>query len=289
LIDQSGHEFEVTVPDIPAFIYADPVRIVQVLSNLLNNAARCTRPGGRLRLKVELTDDELSFAVSDTGRGIRPEALERIFDMFVQERDGGGGLGIGLTLVRRLVELHDGSVAAHSAGLGKGSTFTVRLPLTQAAAGASEQRQDAPSTRTLRIVLVEDDPDIREMMQALLESWGHQVQVSETGTAGAELIVSSRPNVALVDIGLPGINGCDVARLVRYVHPPEHVRLIALTGYSQEADRRRIENAGFDAHLVKPATAQTLQDALARCAPPVEPTSATDARALARVDPSMRD
>ncbi len=263
-IDRAGHALVIEAPEQEITLHVDPVRIVQVLSNLLNNAARYTERGGEIRLSVSSDDKEVVFTVQDNGRGMSPDSLNAIFDMFMQEHRGGGGLGIGLTLVKRLAELHGGTVEAYSAGLGRGSTFIVKLPLGTVEVAECEIVVPEPpaSTRPMRIVLVEDNADIRETVRALLETWGHFVEEASTGPEGAELILLSRPTVALVDVGLPGMDGCEVAKKVRQRFSSREVRLIAMTGYGQDSDRQRIQAAGFDAHLIKPADAKTLQHAL---------------------------
>lgn len=263
-IDRAGHTLVIDAPEQDVTLHVDPVRIVQVLSNLLNNAARYTERGGEIRLSASSDDNEVLFTVKDNGRGMSPDSLNAIFDMFMQEHRGGGGLGIGLTLVKRLAELHGGTVEAYSAGLGRGSTFVVKLPLGTVEIPECEIVVPEPpaSTRPMRIVLVEDNVDIRETVRALLETWGHFVEEASTGPEGAELILLSRPTVALVDVGLPGMDGCEVAKKVRQRFSSREVRLIAMTGYGQDSDRQRIQAAGFDAHLIKPADAKTLQHAL---------------------------
>lgn len=267
-IDRAGHELRVELEEPTARLHVDSVRIVQVLANLLNNAARYTDPGGSIWLRAEVRESDVVLSVQDNGRGLSPNAVDKVFDMFVQEQGGRGGLGIGLTLVRRLAELHGGSVHADSPGPGQGSTFTVRLPRggEPIISETPSEPEPPPSSRALRIVLVEDNADIRETVSRLLESWGNDVQTADSGPGGAELILAARPDVALVDIGLPELDGCDVARRVRQTLSPEQLRLIAMTGYGQQSDRERILHAGFDVHLIKPVTAQTLRTALTRCA-----------------------
>lgn len=265
-LDRAKHELVVDHPAHDIEMYVDPVRIVQALSNLLNNAARYTDPGGKIRFSARVDSDTVTLTVEDNGRGMSPEALESVFDMFVQERRGGGGLGIGLTLVKRLMELHHGSVRAYSPGVGHGAKFTVTLPLeTPSIEEAPES--EAPSTPPpMHVVLVEDNADIRETMRALLEGWGHHVEEADTGPRGVELILKSRPTVALVDVGLPELDGCGVAQRVRAHLNSDEVHLVAMTGYGQEVDRRRVREAGFDAHLVKPASVNELRRLLVRFA-----------------------
>jgi two-component system, sensor histidine kinase len=265
LIEERRHELVVEVPEAPLLVHGDPVRLTQVLSNLLNNAARYTDPGGRVRLSCAVDGRQVVLCVADNGRGIASEMLERIFDMFVQEREGGKGLGLGLTLVHQLVELHGGKVRAYSQGPGRGSEFVVRLPLIEpgAAAAASTEQEDEDHEQ-LRVVLVEDDPDVREAMTSLLEGWGHRVSVATNGPEGVAVISESRPDVALVDIAMPELDGYSVARRVRAALGRATPRLIALTGFGREEDRQRASAAGFDHHLVKPADPRALRRALRR-------------------------
>jgi signal transduction histidine kinase len=270
LLGERRHQLQVQPCDEDLRLEGDQVRLTQVVANLLHNAARYTDPGGRIEVSCGKDGKHAVLRVADNGRGIAPQMLDRIFDIFVQEREGGGGLGLGLTLVHRLVQLHGGTVRAYSEGAGRGSEFIVRLPLLDGdqprrEAPASElavEPFEAPAGRPLRIVVVEDQDDVREAMQALLESWGHRVEAAADGTSGVELIVKSRPELALVDIGLPGLDGYSVARRVRAELAGEAPRLVALTGFGREEDRERARRAGFHSHLTKPATPQELRRVL---------------------------
>jgi two-component system, sensor histidine kinase len=267
LVEEHGHRLVVEEVDGGLVIDGDAVRLVQVISNLLNNAARYTDRGGEIRLSLARDGQQAVLRVADNGRGIAAEMLDRIFDIFVQEREGGKGLGLGLTLVRQLVELHGGRVRAFSQGRGKGSEFVVRLPLADAAAGEASDAADAADEAPqpgLRVILVEDEEDIRHAMQALLESWGLDVEVAADGGQGLDLILAQRPDVALVDIRMPGLDGYAVARRVRRKLGSASPRLVALTGFGREEDRRRAREAGFDAHLIKPAAPRDLRRALKR-------------------------
>jgi signal transduction histidine kinase len=266
VVDDRRHEL---VLDIDTGVEAvhvdgDPVRLAQVISNLLNNAARYTDPGGHIELSCRLDGDHVLVRVTDDGAGMEPTLIERAFDMFVQGQADGSGLGIGLTLVSRMVELHGGTVTAHSEGRGKGSTFEVRLPVFRGAPDlCAPQRAPEAEARTLRIAIIEDNEDVREMMRFLLERWGHVV-VGEAGTAttGIDLLLDTRPVVALVDIGLPDLPGYDVARRVCSILGAERPRLVAFSGFSQAEDRRASAEAGFDEHLSKPVRDAQLRRAL---------------------------
>ena len=258
------HELEVHGSEEPVTLEADPVRLTQVVSNLLSNAVRYTDDGGRILVRWGTEGDQAFFRVKDTGRGIAPELLDRIFDMFVQERDGGKGLGLGLTLVKQLVEMHGGTVQALSNGRGKGSEFVVRLPRSAAQLEALAAGEDAidEADEPLRIALVDDDEDIRETVRSLLERWGHTVSVADTGPKGVDLVLALRPDVAILDVGLPGLDGYGIAQCIREKLGEERPRLVAMTGYGQEHDRARALDAGFDAHLTKPAQPSVLRRAL---------------------------
>jgi signal transduction histidine kinase len=266
VVDDRRHEL---VLDIDTGVEAvhvdgDPVRLAQVISNLLNNAARYTDPGGHIELSCRLDGEHVLVRVTDDGAGMEPTLIERAFDMFVQGQADGSGLGIGLTLVSRMVELHGGTVTAHSEGRGKGSTFEVRLPVFRGAPDlCAQQRAPEAEARTLRIAIIEDNEDVREMMRFLLERWGHVV-VGEAGTAttGIDLLLDTRPDVALVDIGLPDLPGYDVARRVCSILGAERPRLVAFSGFSQAEDRRASAEAGFDEHLSKPVRDAQLRRAL---------------------------
>lgn len=261
----TGHQIEAELAE--TWVAADETRIEQILTNLLENAAKYTPPGGRIRVRVMPDERTSVLEVSDTGAGIAPNLLPYVFDIFTQgERTldrSQGGLGLGLTLVRRLVELHHGSVTAASDGLGRGARFTVVLPRIDAPAAAAEAPPATPSSaRRLRILIVEDNADGRETLKTMLTLYGHQVYEAADGVSGAELAISIRPDLALIDIGLPGIDGYEVARRVRASTHGE-VKLVAFTGYGQEEDMQRAKLAGFDACLVKPIEPAALERILA--------------------------
>jgi signal transduction histidine kinase len=251
-----------------AIVLGDVVRLEQILSNLLTNALKYTPPGGQIRVHVEPNDDMVELRVADTGVGIDAPMLSRIFDLFTQADSSldrsKGGLGIGLTLVRSLVELHGGTVSASSAGRGEGSVFLVRLPRLAAPfpreAAKAEERVERLAPR--RILVVEDNADLREGLKRLLEDAGHVVQSAENGEEGVARAISFWPDVALVDIGLPRLDGYAVARRIRE-ELGDKVRLVALTGYGLPEDRVRARDAGFDGHLPKPVTLGAIEKALA--------------------------
>ena len=254
----------------PVHVQGDPARLEQVVNNLLDNALKYTPPGGRVTISTACVDGAAVLQVRDTGQGIRTDLLGRVFDLFVQEPQSldrsRGGLGLGLTLVKRLVELHGGSVAAWSAGPGQGSEFTVRLPAVaapQAQADAIEARA-RPLHPARRVLVVEDSPDARHSLRMLLEMAGHQVETCEDGPAGLATIGAFRPHVALIDLGLPGMDGYAVARELRSRPETKAIRLVAVTGYGQAEDRRRALAAGFDQHVTKPVDASMLDELLGR-------------------------
>jgi signal transduction histidine kinase len=268
MIDERLHHLTVEVPADPLAVRGDSVRLIQAVANLLNNAARYTDPGGRIRVQCMERDDFVEIHVVDNGRGIAPEFLSRIFDMFVQERDStAGGLGLGLSLAARLITMHRGTLTAHSEGPGRGSEFVVRLPIEhevgQSDAVVPSTRPPPPGAqKALVIALVDDNPDIRDMMQQLFSMWGHEVQAAAGGEAGVDLILRLKPNVAFVDIGLPDVDGYTVATRVRSALGSNPLRLIAMTGFGRDSDRKRAHQAGFDLHLPKPADIDSLKRAL---------------------------
>ena len=252
----------------PVWIDADPTRIEQIIGNLLGNALKFTPEGGTITVSVGREGDEALLRVADTGIGMAPQLAARVFEPFVQgERlldRSQGGLGIGLTLVRRLAELHSGSAAAHSDGEGRGSAFSVRLPAMEPPA-AIRGRARAPSTVPARDVLVvEDNDDARETLKRMLELAGHRVRVAVDGAGALNAVRSAVPDVALIDLGLPQMDGYEVARRIRADMQGKRPLLIAVTGYGLPEDRNRSRDAGFDLHLVKPVDSTTLAEVLAR-------------------------
>lgn len=260
-----GHEVSVTTCPEAACVSGDSTRLEQVLTNLLTNAIKYTPPGGHIRLTIRTAKDQAVVSIRDDGIGIAQDCLQRVFEPFMQVDHSldraQGGLGLGLSLVRRLVEMHGGAVSATSAGLDKGSEFMVRLPRVAAPASAPAREPERPATVGRRVLLVEDGADTRRVMERLLHIWGHTVETAQDGPEGVRKAVELHPEIAVVDIGLPGIDGYEVARRIRsQCH--DRIYLIALTGYGQTEDRERTAAAGFDLHLVKPVEPAVLQQAL---------------------------
>ena len=256
----------------PVWVMADPTRLAQAISNLLVNALKFTLPGGSLALTVSASASasEAVFSVTDSGVGMPPELLPHIFDLFVQGSASldraQGGMGIGLALVRELVTLHGGTVQAQSAGTGLGSTFTIRLPrIAEPEAPTPAAPIPAPVHPHWRILLIEDNDDARRMMRQLLAMEGHEVFDAATGTLGLQLARTQRPDLAIVDIGLPEMTGYDIAQHLRADPATHAVGLIALTGYGQEEDRHSALAAGFDFHLVKPVDINRLLEIIDQC------------------------
>jgi signal transduction histidine kinase len=249
------HELAVDVR--PVWVHGDPTRLEQVVTNLLENAVKYTPAGGHVKVTTEAAGTNVVLRVEDDGVGISEETLPFVFELFFQvERTLSrpqGGLGLGLTLVRRLVELHGGSIEAASGGPGKGAAFVVRLPAVPAPVSeTAPASSDAPSGRERHVLLVEDGVDAREILRMILEQAGYRVTCAEDGPGGVAAYLRCRPSAALVDVGLPGYDGYEVARRIRAAAGGASVLLVALTGYGQLSDRRRAEEAGFDRHLVKP-------------------------------------
>lgn len=269
LIEAGGHQLAVAIPPEPLVLEGDLVRLTQVVANLLNNAAKYSEPGGQIWLAVRREGGGVAISVRDAGRGIPPNMLPRVFDPFVQvDRDPSraqGGLGIGLTLVKSLVEMHGGSVEAYSKGPGHGSEFVVRLPLGAASFISPVPGNSAGPPAVLaprRVLVVDDNQDAAESLGMLLKLLGADVRVAYSGPDALEAIVTYKPAVVLLDIGMPGMDGHEVARRIRQQPECQDVTLIALTGWGQEDDRRRSQSAGFDYHLIKPADVSALQTLL---------------------------
>lgn len=265
LIEQHGHHLELNVLAGPVYVEADPARLSQVFSNLLNNAAKFTDRGGRVSLTLRVQADHAVVAVKDNGIGIAPEMMPRLFGLFTQASPAltrsHEGLGIGLSLVRGIVELHGGTVSVASAGPGAGSEFVVRLPLAamraDRAAGAARSE---PETAPLRILVAEDQPDAAETLSVLLQMMGHEVRTAGDGQEAVEAAAAFRPDVVLLDIGMPRLNGYDAVGRIRELLP--QALLIAITGWAQPDDIARGRAAGFDHHLVKPVEPERLRELL---------------------------
>jgi PAS domain S-box-containing protein len=269
LIDQRRHELMVTLSPQPIWLNGDAARLEQVIVNLLTNAAKYTDEGGKIWLTVQQEGDECKLCVRDTGVGIAPELLPHIFELFTQaERSlsrSQGGLGIGLALVQRLVEMHGGKVEVHST-LGEGSEFIVHLPVMPPPESQPPSAPPAPVplvTPPLRVLVVDDNVDTAESLTMLVQALGHDVRTTHDGSAAQQVALDYRPNVVLLDIGLPGIDGYEVARWIRQQAVLQGAVLVAMTGYGQESDRQRSHDAGFDFHLVKPTDFGKLQEILA--------------------------
>ena len=266
---ERGHHVSVRFGADALPVDGDAVRLEQIVCNLLNNAAKFTTRPSEILVQTAVEPGSALVAVEDRGIGFQPEAAEHLFDPFLQvnptlERSA-GGLGMGLTIVRRLTELHGGSVHAASEGPGKGSRFVVRIPLASGKAEPqAEAAQPVLERRRRRIVVVEDNPDIRETLRMLLHLWGHEVTMASDGRSGVDRVLQERPDVALIDVGLPGMSGYDVARAIRAGIPSGDIRLIAVTGYGQPSDRELAMQAGFDTHLLKPIAPTVLERLLAQ-------------------------
>jgi CheY-like chemotaxis protein/anti-sigma regulatory factor (Ser/Thr protein kinase) len=246
----------------PVWVDADRTRLEQIVANLLDNSLKFTPTGKAIRLSVRAEGDAAVLCVEDEGAGIPPADSQRVFDVFVQGSHGQGGMGIGLALVKRLAELHGGSVRVASEGADRGAAFTVRLPAMSA---PPTQPSSAPLRRpgALSVLLVEDNDDAREMLKATLASNGHEVRVARDGASGLALAAASPPDVALIDVGLPDMDGYEVARRLRAARGGRRLGLVAITGFGRPEDQQRAFDAGFDAHLTKPVTPDRLKQALA--------------------------
>lgn len=273
-IEAARHQLAIALPPEPLTLEVDPVRITQVIGNLLTNAVKYTSPGGQIWVTARCDGDAAVISVRDTGVGIPADMLQRIFDMFTQvDRTlsrSQGGLGIGLTLARNLIAMHGGSIEARSAGLGKGSEFVVRLPMVREAAPAPRPVVSPPSaTRPVpqrRILVVDDARAAAYILTRLLELMGQEVQSVGDGFAALKIARSMRPDIIFSDIAMPTMDGCELARRLRQEPELEGTVLVALTGFGQEEDRRRIKEAGYDYHLVKPVSLETLESLLASLA-----------------------
>ena len=277
LIEASGQTLSVTTPPQAVYLDADQTRLAQVVANLLNNAAKYTERGGRLRLRAEQNGGEVIITVGDSGIGISSKSLPHIFEMFMQVPRAAdaaanwaqSGLGVGLTLAKRLVAMHGGSIAAYSEGLGKGSEFIVRLPCISPASppAAIAEPASAAAVRSLHILVVDDNPDTAISMGMLLQLMGHEIRTAHDGLEAVHVAEQFRPDVVLLDIGLPLADGYRAAEMIRGQPWGKEMVLIAVTGWGQEADKRRTAAAGFNHHLVKPVDPAALTQLLAAVQP----------------------
>jgi PAS domain S-box-containing protein len=282
IVEEFGHQLSVTLPDTPLTLEADPVRLAQVVNNLINNAAKYTPKGGRIEVSAQRDGESVVIQIRDNGIGIPEDMLSKVFETFTQigraiDR-AQGGLGIGLSLVQRLVELHGGSVRAWSAGLDQGSTFTVTLPLASTSVERAESHPpeslgaDAPSG--LRLLIVDDNVDGAESLAELLELAGNECRTAHSGPEALRIAREYRPDLIFLDIGLPGLSGYDVARALRQEPALQDMTLVALTGWGSPEDRRQSQEAGFDFHLTKPVEMSEVEQLLrARFAHPAQPLS----------------
>jgi CheY-like chemotaxis protein len=256
---ERGHALTIHRPDEAIWVHGDALRLVQIVVNLLTNAVRYTKPKGSIELAWGRREDVAYVRVTDNGIGIQPEQIDSLFEMFAQEgvvREH-DGLGLGLPLARRLVELHGGMIRASSDGRGRGSAFEITLPFAEPdVTGESRPcRGETPSAvprQSRRVLVIDDNEDARELMAAILASRGHDVTTAHDGPSALAILGDRCHDVALVDIGLPGFDGIELVRLARERHPGLSTKLVAITGYGQATDRQRTAVAGFDAHLVKP-------------------------------------
>jgi CheY-like chemotaxis protein len=275
LFDSQSHELHVRFPRSTLCVEGDPDRLTQVFANLLSNAAKFTPHGGSIWLSMREEGDEVVVVVRDAGIGIPPERIEGIFDMFEQVHDphGNDGLGIGLALVRQIIQLHNGTVSAESAGPGYGSQFTVRLPLQRSSgvspsASADSHPNGDPSAQSSgqikrRLLVVDDNEDAAQSLERLLRLQGHTVMSCTGGRDAVDIVRRYRPEVVFMDIGMPEVDGLTAARLIRSQPGGSAVRIVAVTGWGQEADRQRTREAGIDEHLVKPVSLDALTRLLA--------------------------
>jgi CheY-like chemotaxis protein len=276
LVEQAGQDLTITLAPKPIIVDADVTRLAQVFSNLLNNAAKYTPRGGRITLAVERQGSDAVVSVRDNGVGIPPELLPKVFEMFAQVdrslQRTNSGLGIGLSLVKALVEMHDGSVEARSDGPGQGSEFLVRLPVALAPIVPSKPQPSAASatvTSRRRILIVDDNRDTATSLATVLMILGHQTQVAFDGLEALEAAREFQPDVVLLDIGMPKLNGHDTARRMRQEPWGREIVLVAVTGWGQDDDRQRSQEAGFNFHLVKPVDPAALEQILAEVPAPV--------------------
>jgi signal transduction histidine kinase/CheY-like chemotaxis protein len=266
LIEAARHQLHVALPDEPLWVDGDPVRLAQILTNLLNNAARYSDPNGEVSIDVVRQEQHVLISVRDKGIGIEPQEISRMFDMFNRgERRGygQGGLGVGLALARRLTHMHGGTVEGFSEGHAKGSTFTLRLPLAEKPVpDAAPAKREAGSPASKRILVVDDNRDAASSLAMMLECIGHEARAAYDGHEALAAAEAFNPEVVLLDIGMPNISGFEVCRRLRAQPYGRMMTIVALTGWGQDSDKRKTHEAGFDHHLVKPADAEALRKLL---------------------------
>jgi CheY-like chemotaxis protein len=266
-LNARGLQFDLSLPEVPVLMHGDPTRMHQVVTNLVHNALKFTDDGGRISVTLRSEAGEATLSVRDTGRGIAPHALSTIFELFAQEEQGlartHGGLGVGLTVVRGLVELHGGRVEARSEGAGRGAEFIVHLPVQPSDPAVTHDVPAATNenARARRVLVVDDNPAAANSLAELAEIWGHDAQALTSGSAALQAVQDLRPDVIVLDIGMPDMDGYEVARRLRE-EAGYTGRLIALSGYAQQDDRLRASASGFDHHLAKPVEPETLKKLL---------------------------
>jgi CheY-like chemotaxis protein len=269
-IEAGEHKLDASLPGVPLFVKGDPARLTQVFSNLLNNAATYMRERGVVFLTVERRDNQALVSVRDQGDGIAAEMLPRVFDLFTRLDDSfdrsRSGLGVGLYLARRLIEMHGGRIEVRSQGLGQGSEFLVALPIAEdsEAEAVSEERRLPTAALVRRVLIVDDNRDAAEALDLYLTMLGAEVKTAYDGTAALETLQTFKPNVVLLDLGMPGMDGYATAKSIRASGHGSDITLIAVTGWGQDEDRRRTAEAGFDHHLVKPVDLDELEALLRR-------------------------
>jgi CheY-like chemotaxis protein len=278
LIEQAGHQITLELASDPLFVHADATRLAQVFANLLNNAAKYTNNSGHIRVIVQRQGHEALVAVQDNGIGIPADMLPKVFEMFTQVdrslEKAQGGLGIGLSIAKQLIDMHGGSIEAHSEGPGKGSEFRVRLPLTNATLATQKSAESlvpTPYATGLRILVADDNADAAKSLAMMLTMIGNEVVTARDGVEAVELARTFLPHVVLLDIGMPRLNGYDACRQLRAIESLANCLIVATTGWGQDDDIQRSREAGFDHHLVKPVEARVLEDLLGREYPPPRP------------------
>jgi CheY-like chemotaxis protein len=270
VIDSRQHTLVMELPETPIHIDADSMRMTQVVVNLLNNAAKYTPPGGRIHLQAGIVENHAEIRVRDNGNGIDRSALDRIFELFIQldPNAGGvlGGLGVGLALVRRIVELHGGRVQARSEGMGSGSEFIVRLPVSGAQIAAFHEPEALHEVQPLQVLVVDDNLDAADSLAMLLQQSGHQVRTAYDGANALREVQALNPDLILLDIGMPHMSGYEVARAISVMNLPRRPLIAAVSGWGQPADKERARDAGFDRHFSKPVSESDIQKLLAELA-----------------------